>query len=261
MLFSWFRNRRRRKLRDAPFPAEWETIIEDNVRHVARLSEPERLQLESNVQVFVAEKNWEGVYGQEINDEVCVTVAAQACYLIVGLNIGWYDRVQSILIYPNAYSAPQQFTVSGSLVVEGRSHRLGEAWYRGPVVLSWPDVLSGGRREGRRSNLVFHEFAHELDMLNGGSADGTPPMHSPVDAERWKSVMTEEFSNLCRDCRSGQPSLLDCYGAENAAEFFAVATETFFQEPVRLRRRHPQLYETLSHFYRQDPATRLLPAT
>lgn len=260
MLFSWLRNRRRKRLRNALFSPEWEAILSDNFHHDRSLSDAERVRLRRDIQVFIAEKHWEGVYGQAIDDEVRVTVAAQACYLVLGLDIGWYDRVQSILIYPDAYSAPQQFTVSGSFVIEGRSHRLGEAWYRGPVVLSWPDVLAGGRRERRTANLVFHEFAHELDMLNGRSADGTPPMETPAEAERWNATMSAEHRRLCQACRFGQPSLLDCYGTENRAEFFAVATETFFQHPVRLRRRHAELYEALSGFYQQDPAARLLPA-
>lgn len=258
MLFSWLKNRRRKKLLAEPFPAEWEEWLRANFRQYDLLTPAERERLKRDVRVFVAEKNWEGVYGLELTDEMRVTIAAQACYLVLGLDVSWFDRTLSVLVYPDAYQVKDKFTISGGHVIEGRSHRLGEHWYRGPIILSWPDVLAGGRRETRGSNLVFHEFAHELDTLNGRSADGTPPMETAEQARRWEVVTSREYERLARECASGGSALLDCYGAESRAEFFAVATETFFQEPVRLERRHAELYEVLKEFYRQDPAARVL---
>ncbi len=257
-MFAWLKHRRRRKILARPFPPEWEASIRDNFRQYELLTPEERERLRRDVQIFVAEKNWEGVYGLELTDEMRVTIAAQACYLLLGLDLSWYDRTLSILVYPDAYKVKDQFTISGGFVIEGRSHRLGENWYRGPIILSWPDVLAGGRRETRGSNLVFHEFAHELDTLNGRTADGTPPMETGGQARRWEAVTSREYGRLQRDCVGGQYTLLDCYGAESRAEFFAVATETFFQEPVRLERRHEELYAVLRDFYKQDPAARVL---
>lgn len=254
MLFSWWRRRRRRGLRTRAFPDDWEDVLRTNFPRVERLGAEAGQKLRGDVQILVAEKNWEGVFGQDMNDEVCVTVAAQAAWLVLGLDVSAFDNVLSILVYPDAYSAPEQFTISNGIAIEGRSQRLGEAWYRGPVVLSWPDVLQGGRNPGSGRNLVFHEFAHQLDMLNGRQVDGVPPLDSPELAERWEHVVSREYQQLQRDCRFGRSGLLDCYGATNPAEFFAVATETFFQQPVRMRRRHPELYRVFCDYFRQDPA-------
>ena len=254
MVFGWWRERGRKKLRAQPFPATWGEILASNVWQYRRLNDAERRRLHADVQVFVAEKHWEGVFGLEITDEIRVTIAGLACLMILGLDLSLFDRTLSILVYPNAYSTPDRFTLSGDLAIEGRSQRLGEFWYRGPIVLSWKDVLRGGRRETRGSNLVFHEFAHNIDSLNGRIVDGVPPIESADEAGRWQEVMHREYQRLIDDCQTGAPTLLDCYGTTNHGEFFAVATETFFQEPVRLERRHPELYAVLAEFYQQQPA-------
>lgn len=256
-MFRWYRNRRRRKLLEQGFPEQWEEVLHE-LSFYGLLSDAEKQQLRRDVRVFIAEKNWEGVRGLELTDEMRVRIAAQACYLILGLDLSYYDRTQSILVYPDAYAVPEQFTIAGGGVVEGRSHRLGENWYRGPIILSWPDVLAAGRDGSRSTNLVYHEFAHELDTLNGRVVDGTPLLDSNELAQRWERVMSRAYQDLCTDCRLGRPTLLDCYGTHDRGEFFAVATEAFFQQPVRMKRRHPELYEVLSAFYRQSPADRVL---
>ena len=124
------------------------------------------------------------------------------------------------------------------------------------MVLSWADVLAGARHRTRGDNLVLHEFAHQLDMQNGRIVDGTPPLESAEQYRRWQEVLSEEYERLIRDCEHGRPTLLDCYGATSVGEFFAVATECFFERPGELAERHPSLYEILSGYYRQDPAER-----
>ena len=223
-----------------------------------RLTADEQAHLQRDIRVFVAEKHWEGVHGLELTDAVRVRIAAHACYLILGLDLSCYDRTMSILVYPDSYSVPEQFAIRGGGVIKGRTHRLGEHWYRGPIILSWPDVLAAGRDGALTRNLVYHEFAHELDSLNGRSADGTPILDSPELARRWRPVMSRTYQRLCNDCRFGRPTLLDCYGTQNRAEFFAVATETFFQQPIPTQRREPELYAILSTYYCQDPAARIL---
>jgi Mlc titration factor MtfA (ptsG expression regulator) len=260
MLFSWWRRRRRRGLVARPFPDDWEAVLKTNFPRVERLGGEGGRKLRGDIQVLVAEKNWEGVFGLEMDDEVRVTIAAQASWLVLGRDVSCFDNVLSILVYPDAYSAPEQFTISNGIVIEGRSQRLGEAWHRGPVVLSWPDVLRGGRNPGSGRNLVFHEFAHQLDMLNGRHVDGTPPLDSAELTERWRTIVSREYQQLQVDCRYGRSRLLDCYGATNPGEFFAVATETFFQQPVRMRRRHPELFQVLCDYFRQDPAERITQA-
>jgi Mlc titration factor MtfA (ptsG expression regulator) len=220
------------------------------------LSEAEQQKLRDDLRVFIADRYWEGCNGLVLTDEMKVTVAAQACLLILGLEPALYNRLKTILIYPRGYAGPEQRPLGGPAILESQSARLGEAHYRGPVILSWEDVLEEGRSPRWGKNLVFHEFAHQLDMLDG-AANGTPPLASAEEARRWKNVMTSEFRQLVEASERGKATLLDQYGAENEAEFFAVATECFFDRPVQLSRRHPQLYALLRDYYRQDPAKRV----
>ena len=255
MIFSWLRERRRRSLRSGPFPEPWREALEQNVRDYRDLGQDEQATVRRYVQVFAAEKHWEGCGGLTITDEVRVTIAAQVGILVLGLGDQYFDHVLSILIYPAAYVAPGAATSSGAGVAEADSARLGEAWYRGPVVLSWTDVLAGGRRR-THGNVVYHEFAHQLDMLNGRNVDGTPPLETAQQDRRWLEVTDEEFRRLTHECAHGRHTLIDCYGATNRAEFFAVITETFLTRPHALQELHPELYAILSEVYRQDPARR-----
>lgn len=255
MIFSWFKQRQRRRILAEPFPDAWEAYIHRNVYHQRHLNEEQRAKLNRLVQVFVAEKNWEGCGGLTMTEEMKVTIAAQACLLVVGMTEDiHFDHVMSILVYPRAYIAPD--ALIGELgIVEVEQVRLGEAWYRGPVVLSWEDVLAGGRLETPEHHLVLHEFAHQLDMISGGSSDGIPPLSDDVALQRWTQIMEVEFQELVSACENGEGGILDCYGATNEAEFFAVATETFFQQPKHLRADHPQLYALLRDYFRLDPAS------
>lgn len=256
MLLRWLTNWKRRTLRAQPFPAAWLEILSQNVRDYAVLSAEEQARVRAYIQIFVAEKNWEGCGGQKMTPEVQVTIAGQVGLMTLGLEEQYFERVLSILVYPTVYRAPHQTVVAGGLVLEGGdSFRSGEAWPRGPVIFSWADVLAAGQRE-TAGNVVYHEFAHQLDMLNGASADGNPPLESDELARRWPGVMKEHYDELVHDCREGEGTLLDCYGATNRAEFFAVATETFFTRGRTMAVVHPPLYEMLREFYRQNPASR-----
>ncbi len=256
MIFTWLKRRRRQRLRAQPFPDKWSEILRHNVYHFARLADAEQAKLRGDVQVLVAEKNWEGCGGLTMTDEIKVTIAGQAALLVLGFHEQYFDMVQSILVYPDAYAAPGHMMTKGGVVLEGEHHREGEAWYRGPVVLSWSDVLAGGRHGSDSDNLVLHECAHQLDMQNGRVADGIPPLESREQYDRWQRVIHAEFERLQRDCWHGRPTLLDCYGTTNIAEFFAVSTECFFERPQEMRADHPDLYEILRDFCRQDPASR-----
>ncbi len=256
MIFSWFKNRRRKTITRDPFPPSWTAVLDRNVEHWALLPVAERQQLERIVQVLVAEKHWEGCGGLEMTDEIKVTVSAQAGLLLLGLDHDYFRNVLSVLVYPAGYVLPRTHLDGDSLVTqEERVPVLGTAHQRGPVVLSWRSARQGGRdgRDGR--NLVFHEFAHKLDMLDG-LVDGTPPM-GDTQLEQWVAVMTKAYDRLRRRTQEGRPTLLDPYGATDVAEFFAVATELFFEKPVQLQDRHPRLYAVLRDFYRQDTAARL----
>jgi Mlc titration factor MtfA (ptsG expression regulator) len=256
MLFTWLKRRRRRRLLDQPFPEEWLEILSRNVFRYARLDESEQAKLREDLRILVAEKHWEGCGGLTMTDEIKVTIAAQASLLLLGFRDEYFHMAPTVLVYPDAYVAPDRTITKGGVVLVGESHREGEAWYRGPIVLSWADALAGGRCQSGSDNLVLHEFAHQLDMQNGRVVDGTPLLVTREQYHRWQEVMSAEFDRLDRDCRRGRPTLLDCYGATDVGEFFAVATECFFERPREMSDRHPRLYETLQDYYRQDPARR-----
>ncbi len=258
MIFGWLEDRRRKKILEHPFPAEWLGILDKRVAHWAYLDDAERDHLRQLVQVFVAEKEWEGLGGLEITDEIRVTIAAEACLLILGLEHSLYRQVESILVYPKTVVAPPQpqsfFGISRE-PVHGGMPVLGQAMQRGPVVLVWDAVRrdSANARDGH--NVVMHEFAHKLDMLDGG-ADGVPPLADDATYRRWIEVFQREYDDLQRRTDRGQRTYLGDYALTNGAEFFAVATEHFFEQPLRMQRDHTAMYEVLRDFYRQDTATR-----
>ena len=255
MLFSWLRRQRRSKLLSAPFPESWLRYLQENVACYAYLSEAEKAKLQDDLRIFIALKRWEGCGGLQITDEMKVTIAAQACLLVLNLDPdNYYARVSSILVYPSGFLIPGRFHGTDVIYEDGEAVS-GQAVYRGPVILSWEDVLAEGRDPSEGKNLVFHEFAHQLDMLDGG-VDGTPLLKDEQLRRKWREVMTGEFERLKSASERGQGTLLDYYGARNEGEFFAVATEYFFDRPLEMRRRHSELYELLRDYYRQDPAAR-----
>ncbi len=258
-MFRWFRERRRTKVLKHPFPSEWENIMYANVAHYRVLDAAERKMLRKTVQVFIAEKQWEGCGGLALTDEIRVTIAAQACLLLLGLPHDYYRNVESILVYPSTVVSPARqpgfFEVVTSPV--GASVPiLGQAVAQGPVILVWDAVLHGARHPEHRHNVVYHEFAHKLDMLDG-TADGTPLLFDRDQLTEWVNVCSHEFLRLRHLTEIGQKSFLDSYGAKNEAEFFAVATEEFFDRPRALQEHAPDLYRVLRTYYRQDPAQRV----
>jgi MtfA peptidase len=252
MLLSWLKKRRRRKILAEPFPAAWLAMLQDHVGHYAVLNDAERRKLRGAAQILLAEKEWEGCRGLELLDEMRVTIAALAAILILGFDDFYFDNVQAILVYPDGYVARQQHSIGGAIIEED-SERLGEAQYRGPVIVSWNEIDDNARRPGYGVNLVFHEFAHQLDMLNG-AADGTPNLPTTDLAKRWEKIMDVEYRRLQRSERRHRQTLLDPYGATDPAEFFAVSTECFFDAPQAMHAEYPSLYELFRDYYRQDPA-------
>jgi len=258
-MFDWWRERKREQILAQAFPEAPLAAIERNVAHYRRLDAAEQQRLRDLVQVFVAEKHWEGCGGLVLTEDMKFIIGAQACLLILDLPHRLYENVESIFVYPSAVLRPEEtqgvFVRSRALVASGPIALLGEAHVRGPVVLAWDRVLCDGQRERDGHNLVYHEFAHKLDMLDG-APDGTPPLASWEQREEWHQVCERVFLDLRRRRERGEPTFIDGYGATNEAEFFAVITEQFFEQPRALRQAEPALYRVLSAFYRQDPAAR-----
>ncbi len=197
-----------------------------------------------------------------ITDEVRVTIAAQACMLLLHRDTDYYPGLTSILVYPASYVAHTKRMGPDGVVTEGPQTRLGESWNGltsqfsgGPVVLSWRDVVAGAADIHDGHNVVFHEFAHQLDAEAGG-LDGAPALDRRSKYVAWARVLGNEYADLVSELRQGHPTWLNAYGATNPAEFFAVLTECFFEQPHKLKRQHPALYGQLADFYRQDPEPR-----
>jgi Mlc titration factor MtfA (ptsG expression regulator) len=258
-MVRWLTERRRKRILAEPFPAEWDAIIDDNVAIARRLSPDDRARLRELVQVFVAEKHWEGCGGLELTEEMQVTIAAQACVLLLGRDDSLYSDVDSILVYPSTMISPPRklgtFEQPRSPIAYGH-HILGEAMMGGPVILAWDSVLAGGR-EQVAGNVVFHELAHKIDMANG-AVDGTPPLATRRERDRWAEVFAAAYGELRARVEFGFPSVIDSYGATNEAEFFAVATETFFTRPDELALEYPALYRVLADFYRFWPPSAVM---
>jgi len=252
----WFKNRKRRSWRNQPLPSEWLGIIEHNVPYYQYLTDEERRELHGHIQIFLHEKRFEGLEGLEITDEIRVTVAAQACILLLNRKTDYFPLIKTIFIYPHRYFARTSQRLPGGLILDDVQVRLGESWHRGPIVLSWDDVLHTSRDPDDGHNVVFHEFAHELDGESGGT-DGAPRLQKYTMYTAWARVLSHEYRQLLSDLATGHQHLINAYGATNPAEFFAVVTELFFEMPAVLKSRHPELYEQFRLFYQQDPAIRL----
>lgn len=240
-------------MRAQPFPKEWQRTIERNVPFFRRLSARDQGELLGHIQVFLAEKHFEGCGGLELTDEMRITIAAQACLLLLHRKTDYFPRLLTILVYPSTYMVDENRPVEGLVWEEGRVPRLGETGGRmGTLVLAWDATKRGAADPSDGQNLVIHEFAHQLDYENY-SADGAPVLATRQQQLSWREVMRTEFASLQAADETGIPTLLDTYGATNPAEFFAVSTEAFFERPVALRAHHPNLYAELQDYFQQDP--------
>ncbi|MBL0212348.1 MAG: zinc-dependent peptidase [Myxococcales bacterium] len=254
MIFRWLTERRRARLLETPFPDAWREILVANVK-AYRLLDPEEQQvLRDLVQVFIDEKHWEGCGGLELDDEIRVTIAGSACLMILGRDHDLMREVESILVYPSTVRLPDQqagtFDGRPRIVGEGKEV-LGVAHHGGPVVLAWDSVQQGARNAADGNNVVIHEMAHKIDFLDD-AADGTPPLETGAERREWARICSEEFLAM----QTGSGHFLRSYAATNEAEFFAVASEVFFEKPKQLRRELPELYGLLAKFYSLDLAER-----
>ncbi len=242
-MFGLLRAWKRRRLAKRPFPEEWLPHLDDKVAFYGSLDEALRERFLTYLKIFLWEKHFIAAGGMEITDEVKVVVSAAAVRLILHLDLSMYNRLTEIVIYPSHYKHPDQDSV-----VFGEAH----SW--GTVVLSWDAVVSGLSNPSDGHDTATHEFAHVLDQVDG-SFDGTPELRCSTHYRPWAEVMTEHYLKL-RKGKRHQRRVLRKYGATNEAEFFAVATESFFEKPVQMQKRTPELYDELKRFYGCDPAER-----
>jgi Mlc titration factor MtfA (ptsG expression regulator) len=256
MLFSWLRARRRRAMVERPFPPAWDDLLRRHLRQLEWLAADERQRLRDRVAVFLAEKRFEGCGGMEIDDEVRVAVAAQAALAALGLPEEHFDSLRSVLVYPGDYVVPRSTSLGGGAELEWREARLGETWSGGSMVLSWPRVVDGGRMRDGPRNVVIHECAHLIDMADG-DIDGVPPLPRGHAVAEWAAEMADCRERFEVALDEGRTTAFDDYAAESPAEFFAVASECFFQDPHRLLRHDRTLYELLAVAWRQEPRQRV----
>lgn len=243
----------RARWRAEPFPDDWRRYLTEHVPRYAALTDAQRHELESQIQVFLNEKRFEGAGGLELTDEIRVTIAAQACLLSLARDLDYFPRLRVILVYPETYLARYARFSSPQPHHEDVDPRAGESWVNGVVVLSWNGVRDGSAALGRFRNVVAHEFAHQLDQEDG-TADGIPLVDGSAEWRTWARRIAVEYDRHAAALENGEATVLDPYGGTNRAEFFAVAVEAFLERPVDLRADRPDLYDLLREYFGQDPA-------
>ena len=234
-----------------PFPDQWRWILKKQWPLYSRLPEDLRDQLEQLVLVFLERIKIRGVEGLDIDDEIRVLTASQACILLINQKSFFPKKLRSVVIRPKGYTATQHESYGG-ITSEKEIQVLGQSWENGLVVLSWDNTRSGARNAKDGRNLVIHEFAHQLDQADG-RADGAPILGSPEQYAKWRKVCSRVFTDLQRKIEEGEKTIIDEYGATNPAEFFSVVTETFFEKPFYLKKRRPELYQLFQEYYQIDP--------
>ena len=246
------RRSRRARLLAEPFPQSYVETLERNVPLYRRMPRELQRQLRGRINVFLNEKAFVGCGGLEITDEVKVTIAAHACFLILNRDTNYFPGFSTILVYPDMYLV-DEVVYDGEVATEGQDARSGESWPLGPVVLSWQDVQESLADTSYGYNVVMHEFAHKLDEENG-DVDGVPALAESSHYREWADVLTRAYGGSGHDGPSPQSHVLDEYAYTAPEEFFAVATETFFGKPSRMKEELPELYAQLRRFYSVDPA-------
>jgi Mlc titration factor MtfA (ptsG expression regulator) len=251
----WFavsatRKARRLAIMRQPFPPAWHELLLKGLPPYAHLPQPLQARLQAYTMLFLAEKHFEGCGGQEISDEVRVTISAQACLLLIGQQTKCYPKLRSVLVYPHTYIAGGKGSFGAQH--EAPSARLGESWQTGVVVLSWNSVKGGATNFDDGQNVTLHEFAHQLDQEDG-AADGTPILKDVSCYRPWSRALTKEYSNFLSRVKKHRKTVVDRYGATNPAEYFATATEAFFEKPDQLSEKQPDLFDALQQYYQLDP--------
>ena len=244
---------RRQRIARRPFPAAWRDIVRRRVPLASELHAAQQLRLKKHIQVLLADVPFIGCAGLDVNDEMRVTIAAQAAFLLLGRG-GSFGNLREVLVYPGHFVVPRSEVGASGVVHEARDVLAGQSWQRGQVIVAWDAVLDGAVDPHDGVNVVMHEFAHQLDQ-DTGAANGAPYVGRGALQQAWARVMNQEFDALRARLARAEPSLIEPYAATSPAEFFAVTTELFFEKPDALAAERPELYEQLKRCYRLDPAS------
>ncbi len=252
-MIGWFKKRKREKIAAQAFPDEWLEILVSGAPVYNRLSSADKLELRRHIQIFMAEKTFEPCRGFKLTDWSRIIIAAYACVLLLHRRTDYYPGLYTILVYPDAFIATDREELPNGVIAEEDEVLSGQSWHRGTVILSWADVEAdiADMRDGR--NVIFHEFAHQIDS-SGGKGDDSPVLKNNKSFAAWAEVLYEHYLELKEAAEFYKPCLLDEYGAESPEEFFAVATEFFFEKPIEMNSIHPELYDELAKFYQQNPS-------
>lgn len=253
IVFMFYPKWQDQRIVKSPFPNEWQKIVDRRIPFFSKLNGDMQKQLQSKIKLFIAKKDFSGCGGLVINDEIRVTIAAEACLLLLNRKAAVYPSLRYILVYPSAFkkNGPQQH--EDGTVSHAETGLLGESWSNGKVILSWDDVESGIADFNDGNNVVLHEFAHQLDSASGVT-NGAPILRKN-SYQTWSKAFSTEFEGLIEARNHQYKAVMDYYGATNPAEFFAVATETFFEKPAQMSTKHPELFEELKTYYCVDPRT------
>jgi Mlc titration factor MtfA (ptsG expression regulator) len=248
---GWFADWRRARIlrRFKLDEAAWQSAV-SRYSFTRRLAHADRSRLRDLVILFLHEKAIHGAGGLVVRDEIRMAIAIQACILILNLDLDYFGGWSEIIVYPDEFMVDYEYTDENGVVHRVREQMAGESWLQGPVILSWADADAA--HQGTGYNVVIHEFAHKLDMLNG-EANGFPPLHPEMSREAWSQTFGAAYTDFCLRAERGESMPFDGYAAEHPAEFFAVASEAFFEVPLAMQAGYPQVYSQLALFYRQDP--------
>ena len=251
-LKAW--RRRRTSGHAAVSDAIWQKVV-SRIVFLRALTHGEQGRLRDLTQRFLGKKQMSGAAGLQLTDEMRTVIAAQACLLILNLDLDYYRGWVEVIVYPSDFMPQHEYTDEDGVVHVAHEPMQGEAWLQGPVILSWEAAADAGNNQG--VNVVIHEFAHKLDMLNG-EPNGFPPLHEDMSRESWMRDFSRAYQDFCDRVDRGEDTAVDPYAAENPAEFFAVLSEVFFESPLVLKSSYPEVYRQLSLFYRQDPTLRMM---
>jgi hypothetical protein len=224
------------------------------------LNHIEERKLRKLTSLFLREKTISSAGDFSLDEWMRVLIAAQACLLILNIDDGleYFDGWHEVIVYPGAFKVNRSHRDSSGVVHEADQNLAGEAWSRGPVVLSWDNIVAVAHAHDMGSNVVLHEFAHKLDILNG-PADGLPALHRNMRVVDWTQAFADAYGHLKDQVAHHHRTQIDPYGGTNPGEFFAVVTEEFFEAPRKLQDAYPSVYAQLKLFYKQDPASRIWP--